>query len=45
MGFSQDDFIRSEKIILSEANFLFERSHEQTKRKYFVYKDIQSLRN
>ena len=24
--------------------FLFERSHVQTKRKYFVYKEMQSLR-
>ena len=50
MCFSQGDFIRSEKVELKENYnkrnffFLFERSHVQTKRKDFVYKEIQSLR-
>ena len=45
-SFSQDDFILSKKVELKENYtkliFLFERS--QTKRKYYVYKEMQLLK-
>ena len=48
MVFSQENFIRSEKVVskvVSEANFLIQRQIVQTERKYFVYKEMQLLRN
>ena len=47
-GFYQSDFIQSEvglKENYTKWNLSFERSHTQTKRKYFAYKEMQSLRN
>ena len=50
MAFSQGGFMQSEKVDLKrklcevKLIFLFEKSHVQTERKYFVYKEMQSLR-